>query len=143
MAAEQKLLDLTIQDHARLNEQRSIIEKYIRKDDLETKYQTPAGKLGTLRALLAANVFSKSQTYELQSLGIVLGDTFVQEMGFHWVIVEDEFGRDPAIRYKDTSIILYPLTMISKRIENGQTVDVFELFNGAAAKVEELIEQGY
>ena len=76
-------------------------------------------------------------------MGIVLGDTFVQEMGFHWVIVEDEYGRDPAIKYKETSIILYPLTMISKRIENGEAVDVFEMFNGTAAKVEELIEQGY
>ena len=143
MAAEQKIVDINSHDHARLKEQRAVVEKYLSKEDLETKYQTPAGKLGTLRALLEAKVFSKSQTYELQSMGIVLGDTFVQEMGFHWVIVEDEYGRDPAIKYKETSIILYPLTMISKRIENGETVDVFELFNGAAAKVEELIEQGY
>ena len=143
MAAEQKIMNLTGQDQARLNEQRAIVEKYLSKEDLETKYKTPAGKLDTLRALLEANVFNKSQTYELQSMGVVLGDTFVQEMGFHWVIVEDEYGRDPAIKYKETSIILYPLTMISKRIENGESVDVFEMFNGTAAKVEELIEQGY
>lgn len=143
MAAEQKIMELNSQDHARLKDQRAIVETYLSKQDLETKYQTPAGKLGSLRALLAANVFSRSQTYELQSMGIVLGDAFVQEMEFHWVIIEDEYGRDPAIKFKDTSIILYPLTMISKRIENGETVDVFELFNSAAAKVEELIEQGY
>ena len=63
MAAEQKILDLSSQDHTRLKEQRAIIEKYLSKEDLETKYQTPAGKLGTLRALLEANVFSKSQKY--------------------------------------------------------------------------------
>lgn len=143
MAAEQKVLNLTSQDQERLKQQRAVVEKYLSKEDLETKYKTPAGKLGTLRALLEANVFKKSQTYELQSMGIVLGDAFVQEMGFHWVIVEDEYGRDPAIKYKETSIILYPLTMISKRIENGETVDIFKMFNGTAAKVEELIEQGY
>jgi hypothetical protein len=143
MAAEQKIINLTNQDNARLNEQRAVVEKYLSKEDLETKYKTPAGKLGTLRALIEANVFNKTQTYELQSMGIVLGDTFVQEMGFHWVIVEDEYGRDPAIKYKETSIILYPLTMISKRIEKGESVDVFEMFNGTAAKVEELIEKGY
>jgi len=143
MAQEQKILNLTSHDQARLKEQRAIVEKYLSKEDIETKYQTPTGKLGTLRALLEANVFSKSQTYELQSMGIVLGDTFVQEMGFHWVIVEDEYGRDPAIKYKETSIILYPLTMISKRIEKDEAVDVFDMFNGTAEKVEELIEQGY
>jgi hypothetical protein len=143
MAAEQKILNLTNQDNSRLNAQRAVVEKYLSKEDLETKYKTPAGKLGALRVLLEANVFNKSQTYELQSMGIVLGDTFVQEMGFHWVIVEDEYGRDPAIKYKETSIILYPLTMISKRIEKGESVDVFEMFNGTAAKVEEFIEKGY
>ena len=57
-------------------------------------------------------------------------------------MVEDEHGRDPAVRMPKTSIILYPLTMISKRIERGDQVDVFELFNGLAAQVEELQRQG-
>ncbi|MEW8624627.1 MAG: hypothetical protein AB2551_02595 [Candidatus Thiodiazotropha sp.] len=114
MASEQQISNLTSRDHDRLNEQRTVITKYLSKEDLESKYQTPTGKLGTLRALLAANVFQRSQTYELQS-----------------------------IKYKDTSIILYLLTMISKRVEKDEAVDVFELFNGTAARVEELIENGY
>ena len=142
MAEEQKILDLNEQDLIRLQDQRSIVEKYLSKEDLESKYQTAAGKLGTLRALLEANTFSSTQTYELQSMGIVFGDVFVQEMGFSWVIVEDQYGRDPAIKYKDTSIILYPLTMISKRIENGEAVDVFELFNGTAQSLDEIIDEG-
>ena len=143
MASEQQISNLTSRDHDRLNEQRAVITEYLSKEDLESKYQTPAGKLCTLRALLDANVFQKSQTYELQPRGVVVGDAFVQEMGIHWVMVEDEYGRDPVIEYKETSIILYPLTMISKRVEKDEEVDVFELFNGTAARVEELIENGY
>jgi len=41
-----------------------------------------------------------------------------------------------------TSIILFPQTMISKRIERGEEVDVFDLFNGIVAKVEELRAKG-
>ena len=141
MAADQIIMELTNNDLAGLNKQRSVIERYVHKDDLNTKYRTPAGKSGTLRALIEAKVFKKNQTYELQSMGVILGDTFVQEMGFHWVVLEDEYGRDPAIKYKKTSIILYPLTMLSKRIENGEDFDVFEIFNGTAAKVDELIEK--
>jgi hypothetical protein len=60
-----------------------------------------------------------------------------------WVMVEDEHGRDPAVRLPKTSIILFPLTMISKRIERGEKVDVFDLFNGVATKVQEMQRQGY
>ena len=49
---------------------------------------------------------------------------------------------DPAIRMPKTTIILFPLTMISKRIERGEEVDVFDLFNGVVAKVEEIQRQG-
>lgn len=54
------------------------------------------------------------------------------------VIVEDVHGRDPAIRMPGTSIILYPLTMISQRIERGEQVDVFDMFNGTAANIEQI-----
>jgi hypothetical protein len=73
----------------------------------------------------------------------VLGDAFVQELKMEWVLVEDASGRDPAVRLPGTSIILYPLTMISKRIERGDKVDVFDMFNSVAAKVEELQKHGH
>jgi hypothetical protein len=57
------------------------------------------------------------------------------------VMVSDEHGRDAAIRFKNTSVILYPLTMISKRIERGDAVDVFDLYNTLAAEAEKLIER--
>ncbi len=136
--AEQTISALTDSDLQRLDEQRSVVTQYLDDEGLE-KFKTEPGKLGTLRAILDANLFSPEQTYELQSMGIVLGDVFVQHMGFHWIIVEDEYGRDPAIRYQETSVILFPLTMISKRIEQGEAVDVFELYGGIAALAQEQI----
>jgi len=115
------------------------VTRYLDEDGLK-KYETAPGKLGTLRALLNAEMFSPEQTYEQQSMGIVLGDVFVQDMRFHWIIVEDENGRDPAIKFQDTSVLLFPLTMISKRIERGETVDVFDLYNGVAALAKEKID---
>src|SRR6185503_16853156 len=136
---DQTLSPLGDADEQRLSEHRAIVTRYLDEDGRK-KYEAAAGKLGTLRALLDANVFRSDQTYELQSMGIVLGDVFVQDMGFHWLIVEDEYGRDPAIRYAETSVILFPLTMIAKRIEAGEQVDVFDLYNGVAARAGELID---
>jgi hypothetical protein len=59
-----------------------------------------------------------------------------------WVMVEDAFGRDPAVRLPGTTILLFPLTMISKRIERGEAVDVVALFNGIAAQVDQLRRGG-
>lgn len=137
--AEQTISALTEDDHERLDDQRAVVTRHLTEES-KPKFETAPGKLGTLRALLEAEVFRPDQTYELQSMGIVFGDVFVQDMGFSWVIVEDEYGRDPAIKYEETSIILFPLTMISKRIERGEQVDVFDLYNGVAAIAQEKID---
>lgn len=137
--AEQTISALTEDDHQRLDDQREVVTRYLTEES-KPKFETAPGKLGTLRALLEAEVFQPDQTYELQSMGIVFGDVFVQDMGFSWVMVEDEYGRDPAIKYQDTSIILFPLTMISKRVERGEDVDVFDLYNGVAEIAREKID---
>jgi hypothetical protein len=59
-----------------------------------------------------------------------------------WQMVEDEYGVSPCLVLKGTSIVLYPQTMISKRIERGEEVDVFDLFDGVVAKLEELRSAG-
>ncbi|MBV8048048.1 MAG: DUF3806 domain-containing protein [Paludibacterium sp.] len=133
-AQDQKIFPLTPDDLALQVRQRAVVEKFLSSEDLRERYPSPAGKLGALRALLKGKVFSATQTYELQAMGIVLGDVFVQDMGFKWVIVQDSVGRDFALQYKDSSVFLFPLTMISKRVEQGEDVDVFDLYNGIAAE---------
>jgi hypothetical protein len=46
-----------------------------------------------------------------------------------------------AVRLGDSAIVLFPLTMISKRVERGETVDVFELFGDIATQVEDMLAQ--
>jgi hypothetical protein len=135
---EQKITALDEADQKRLRDQRAVVEHYLGNDDSNEKYKTAAGKLGTIRAILQGDVFKRDQKYELQCLGIVLGDVFVQDLGMEWIMVEDEYGRDPAVRIPNTTVILFPMTMISKRIERGEKVEVFELYNGSAAQVEAL-----
>lgn len=122
---------MTAADNEALEEQRSVVAGFVADNSLED-YQTAAGKLGTLRALLEAEVFDAKQTYELQCMGIVLGDALAQHHGFEWVVVEDDLGRDLALKVPQSTVLLFPLTMISKRVERGEIVDVFELFNGTA-----------
>jgi hypothetical protein len=81
--------------------------------------------LELLQALLDARVLKPTDTADLQCLGIVLGMRLSDAIdGLDWAMVEDEYGRDPALRYFTSSILIFPLTMISKRIEDGMVVDV-------------------
>lgn len=134
----QKVVALSAEDVERLDKQRAVITRFLASDESRAKYRKVAGKVGALRAILAHGLISSTQTYELQCMGVVLGDALAQEMGMEWVMVEDEHGVDPAIRLPGTTIILFPLTMISKRVERGESVDVFALFNGAADLVDQL-----
>src|SRR5262245_42526219 len=97
-ADKQKVTAPTEVDLERFAKQRTVLERYLGDEDSRNKYRTAAGKLGLLRALLTQNVFKATQTYELQCMGVVLGDAFVQELHMEWVVVEDENGTDPAVR---------------------------------------------
>jgi hypothetical protein len=70
-----------------------------------------------------------SSTYARQCLGIALGRVMAKNInGLDWWIVEDEYGRDPCLRYEHTTLQINPLTMISKRLERGERVSVRELY---------------
>ena len=70
-----------------------------------------------------------------------MGDICVQDLGFKWIQVEDETDTDPALQFQDTSLIIFPLTMISKRIERGETVDIYDLYESLKEKVKEIISE--
>jgi len=88
-------------------------------------------------AILKSNSIGADETWKLQSLGVVFGDALAQELGLIWVAVDDEYGRDPALSVPGTSMLSFPLTSISKRIERGETVDVFHLFEVACQTIED------
>jgi hypothetical protein len=138
MSPEQTISPLEAEDEQRLQEQRAVVHRYV-ADESRGSLEQVAGKLGLIRALLDAAVFSPEQTWELQCLGIVLGDALVQHIArARWVMVEDEYGRDPAVRVEGTTVLLFPLTMVSKRIEAGEPVDVFDLFNAILDDIDRL-----
>lgn len=80
-----------------------------------------------LQRIIDERAFKKSQTYELQCLGVAFGDVLASELPLRWVMVTDEYGTDPTLRFKETSLQINALTMISKRVERDEAVDLSEL----------------
>jgi hypothetical protein len=108
-------------------------------EDLDGTHQD----LELIQRVLDQGLVEPEATYTLQAFGLAFGRVFLNEFpDYDWWMVEDEHGRDPAIRYKETSLLVFPMTMISKRIEDGEPFDVPELFDGLAKQLAELIQEG-
>ena len=137
---EQKVEDLSQDDITRVEAQRKWVREHYPPES-ESKYQSLEGKLVLLDTILKNKWINPNETVKLQCLGITFGDALAQKLGLKWVAVEDEYGRDPALIVEGTSIITFPLTSISKRIERGEDIDVFNLFDTACAKLDELKRQ--
>jgi hypothetical protein len=100
--------------------------------------------LAALQKVIDSKIVEPEATYSLQALGLAFGKVFIgTQENYDWWMVEDEYGRDPAIRYKQTTLLLFPKTMISKRIEDGEQVDVVEIFEGLKETVREVLAEHY
>ena len=134
---EQKIEALSAEDAARVDKQRGWVRDHY-DSDARHHYDAIEGKLRLLETIVLSNWIEPSETWKLRSLGITFGDALAQKLGLSWVAVEDEHGRDPALHEQGTSIVLFPLTMISKRIERGEKVDVRNLFDDACRTIDQL-----
>ena len=135
MVAKQGYEDLSDADVARLGAQRKWVLDH---DDDHRLAESVEGKLRLLSVILRENWIAPEETVKLQSLGVVFGDALAQELSLSWRMVEDDFGRDPALVVEGTTIQIFPLTMISKRIEDGERVDVADLFGMACGHIRAL-----
>lgn len=134
---EQKIEPLSEEDESQVEKQRTWVRDHY---DPESRhhYDTLDGKLRLLETILKENWIKANETWKLQSLGITFGDALAQEMGLFWVAVEDERGRDPALQDRGTTIVIFPLTTISKRVERGEMVNVRDLFTNACNTITRL-----
>jgi hypothetical protein len=84
--------------------------------------------LRVLQDLLDREVIAPDRTAELQALGVALGDVMAARFGLDWVSYEDEFGRSRALRLGETDVVIFPVTMISKRVEKRVPFRIDELW---------------
>jgi hypothetical protein len=121
---------LTPVDRQHLRSQRELADDLARRHvGLSLSAQLP--DLRTLQELIDLEVIAKQETYALQALGVALGDVLVGEHPVTWVHVSDEYGESRALRIGDTDELVFPLTMLSRRIEAGIPVDIQALFGKA------------
>jgi len=121
---EPKFTELSHEDKARLDQQRAVVLAAAKRRFGTLALTETKSDLPVLQKLIDERVFKKSQTYELQCLGVALGDVLASEFPLRWVMVTDEFGTDPTLRFKQMTLQVNALTIISKRIDRDEQVSV-------------------
>jgi hypothetical protein len=142
MDVEQKVEPLSVEDVQNLDRARDWLKGHFTEGANE-KYATLEDKLRLLDTILGEGWVKPDETNKLQSLGVGFGDALVQKLGMEWAMVEDEFGRDPSIIFPGTKLMAHPLSAISKRIESGEELDVYDLFNGFCERLTQLKIEGW
>ena len=118
--------------------------QHVIQEALGSRMDGTKNDLSLIQRVLDQGSIEREATYTLQALGLAFGRAFVHEnRDYDWWMVEDEYGRDPAIRYKRSSLLAFPRTMLSKRVEDGESVNVVELYDGLTRRLTELIEDGW
>jgi len=99
--------------------------------------------LDTLQQLLDQRVVESDEISNLQAMGVVLGDLLAHELDMQWIIYEDEEGRSRALQLGPTQNFLFPITMISRRVEVGIKLNVADVYAKAVAEMEPFVGTRY
>ena len=78
------------------------------KDDLEL-----------IQRIIDRGLIAKDSIEQQQALGAVLGNLMAQEFNLQWKSYEDSHGRSRAICIPNTEQCLFPITMLSRRMQVG------------------------
>lgn len=131
------LSPLSADDGERLEAQRRLIRTEVRARYGEA-LRADRDALDQLQRLLDDKVFATDQKYELQSMGICFGDVLCAIAPFRWMMITDEYGHDPTLQWKETTITIHALTLISKRVEDGEDVGVIWLADKSIERAQAL-----
>ncbi|MBI2422979.1 MAG: DUF3806 domain-containing protein [Candidatus Hydrogenedentes bacterium] len=136
MASEQRFEKLNQHDLAEIEVRRALVRSWIAHNpDLVRALDTIAGRLLFIDSVISQQLLSAEMVYEWQCLGIIFGDALADRLGLEWQVVEEEGFRDPCLVAPGTTIVLFPMTMLSKRIEQGDNIDLHHFFDGLCEQV--------
>ena len=78
-------------------------------------------------------VTDNERIFEIQALGVALGDLMALNFDLEWVMFEDQRGRGRALNVKGTRDLVFPVSMISRLYEVSLPVDLRAIYDETAA----------
>ncbi|HGM7286482.1 TPA: DUF3806 domain-containing protein [Stenotrophomonas maltophilia] len=118
-------LPAALQTH--LQHQRSLIAARVAAGFPTLPVQWPLAA-STLQRVVDAELIDRDDCDGWEALGVAFGDTLAQHVpGLAWMQVTDAWGIDAVLRYADSSLQIGASTLLLKRVEQGEIIDIAHL----------------
>ncbi|MCW8193993.1 DUF3806 domain-containing protein [Proteobacteria bacterium 005FR1] len=133
--AKQKVSKLTWADENDLARKEETVER-LGQRHFGQSLRHNTSDLELLQRIADHKLIKQNDVENLQALGVVLGNTLKDELGLEWKIYTDAKGRSRAVCVPDTEYCLFPMTMLSRRLEVGVPVDVDQVYADAVQAID-------
>ncbi len=98
-------------------------------------------RLTLIQDILDEGRVRRTDRQEIEALGVAYGDILVEEVPeLEWVAVEDQESRILALRWKQSSILVYPIDEMSRQIRDYIVVDVKNMVEGFKMSIYDALE---
>ena len=142
-AGKAKISPFAASDHRFMAHQLQLVEELAARHYGRRISGDKRRDLETLQRLLDDRHVRKGNTLMFQAMGVVMGNLMAAEHKLNWVIYKDELGRSRALRLDQSEIVLFPITIISRRVDAGIRVNVAELYEKAIEKIRPALARRY
>lgn len=132
---------LTRNDKVYMAEQRERVDDLLRRHFGSQLSGQRASDIRQMQRLLDDKIVSSEDSVILQAMGVVLGELIKSEQGLSWIIYIDNYGRSRALKIPGQRDVLFPNTMISRRVEAGAEVRIEDIYNKAIEQLNKIRQQ--
>ena len=97
-----------------------------------------AADFDLLQRIVDAGILAAEDVADWEAMGIAFGDGLTTLVpGLAWAQVTDQFGTDAVLRYRQTSLQIGVVTMLLKRAEEDEAIDIAHMAQWLQAFIEE------
>ena len=84
------------------------------------------GKVLIIQRVIDSGAVGAKDVWKMNALGVLFGDALQQALGdsLAWVVVDDDAGRAYALRWRQSEMLIYPLSAIKTRLLAQEPLDV-------------------
>ena len=112
-----------------LNKQRQTAEDLVRFK-LGRQLHQNQGDLKVMQSAIDRGHLDDADKETLQAFGAAMGDVFVSaHKNLNWKVYEDDLGASHAVCLDQTKHCIFPMTLISRRMEKGLKPNTTKIFN--------------
>ncbi|MFZ6758248.1 rhomboid family intramembrane serine protease [Undibacterium sp. Ji50W] len=139
LSKKQNLVYLSSADILKIEAQRSWVrEHYL--PDARHKFDTVAGKLNIIDAILNQKLLAERPQHEQDALEIVFADALVQETGLGWAAIDDGDSRTLVLVTADAPLVIFGLVPAARLLSDNARPDVAGAFATTLESIRKMIQ---